>query len=414
VHISVDTGSLSSDFLTNTASQTISGTLNTGLAVGEVLYGSTDNGATWTDIHTSVSGTSISWAGATLHTGADHILFKVSDSLGFDSASTGSTAYTLDTVAPTASTSTTSIANSANAVVQSTEVGTAYLVSDSITVNSLADITGAVDAAWNSVAISTANSNTNLAATGLAAGGYHVYTVDAAGNLSQQSGSGITVSAAPSTYDHVILTLYGGAGGAPYPAAVIDVNGDGRLTAADEDPNTAGSYIYADFTPVYGNVDLAGTAVTITYYTTLYFGSLNLTGFGADDKIRIDLAEFYNIQAGTYAYLFGTTANLGAAFKQANLQATAGGKVTGTYKNISTGKGAFSHYSGSPYMQLTYNAGTQPGLFRVMHAGTELRLTTKQPGYITNTRLLANHLPAASSFSIPTFVFSQVDFVHPV
>lgn len=40
------------------------------------------------------------------------------------------------------------------------------------------------DNQWNSVAIATANSDTSLSVTGLQAGVYKLYTVDAAGNLS--------------------------------------------------------------------------------------------------------------------------------------------------------------------------------------------------------------------------------------
>ena len=55
------------------------------------------------------------------------------------------------------------------AVVQSTEVGTAYLVNTSVAVSTEASITAANGALWNSVAIGTANTNTNLSAAGLIA-----------------------------------------------------------------------------------------------------------------------------------------------------------------------------------------------------------------------------------------------------
>ena len=84
------------------------------------------------------------------------------------SASTNS--VTVDTTAPTASVTTAAIPNSSNAVVQSSETGTAYLVKTTVSVSNLASITGAADSQWNSVAISSANTNTNLAATGLVDG----------------------------------------------------------------------------------------------------------------------------------------------------------------------------------------------------------------------------------------------------
>ena len=82
--------------------------------------------------------------------------------------------------------------------VKSTEVGTAYLVNTSVAVTDLASITGAADASWNTVAITAANTNTTLAATGLSNGSYKLYTTDAAGNLSAASaGSVIIDSSAP-------------------------------------------------------------------------------------------------------------------------------------------------------------------------------------------------------------------------
>jgi len=100
-----------------------------------------------------------------------------------------------DTTAPTASVTAATITTSGNAVVQSTETGTAYLVKTTVSVsNNFTSITGAADSQWNSVAISLANTDTNLPATGLADGTYKVYAVDAAGNLSSASSNSVTVA----------------------------------------------------------------------------------------------------------------------------------------------------------------------------------------------------------------------------
>src|SRR3569833_4349823 len=53
---SADNGSSSSDFITNTASQTITATLSGTLSGGDIVYGSLDGGTTWTDITNKVSG----------------------------------------------------------------------------------------------------------------------------------------------------------------------------------------------------------------------------------------------------------------------------------------------------------------------------------------------------------------------
>jgi len=98
--ISADTGVSSSDFITKTAAQTISGTLSTGLVGGEYLYGSINAGSTYTDITSMVSGTAITWTGATLNAGTSSIKMKVSDTAGND-GTVATQAYTLDTSAPT-------------------------------------------------------------------------------------------------------------------------------------------------------------------------------------------------------------------------------------------------------------------------------------------------------------------------
>jgi hypothetical protein len=197
VDISDDTGTSDSDFLTKTAAQTISGTLSATLAASDILNGSVNNGSDWTDITSKVSGTGITWNGATL-SGSSNILFKITDAAGNDSNTTGSQAYVLDTTAPTALLISCSISSCLKvpldgyATVQSTETGTAYLVKTGgagadITVNNLASITGAEDYMWNSVPISSASTNTNLETSGLRLGTYKVYAVDAAGNLSGPS-----------------------------------------------------------------------------------------------------------------------------------------------------------------------------------------------------------------------------------
>ena len=99
-----------------------------------------------------------------------------------------------DNTAPTASVTADTITTSGNAVVKSTETGTAYLVNTAITVSNLDSITGAADNQWNSVTISSADTDTNLPATGLADGTYKVYAIDAAGNISSASSNSVTVA----------------------------------------------------------------------------------------------------------------------------------------------------------------------------------------------------------------------------
>lgn len=101
IDISADTGTSATDFLTKTAAQTITATLNEAAAGTDIVYGSVDNGATWTDITSKVTGTAISWDTATL-AGSSTIKFKVTDEAGNDDVMATTQAYILDQAAPTA------------------------------------------------------------------------------------------------------------------------------------------------------------------------------------------------------------------------------------------------------------------------------------------------------------------------
>ena len=125
---------------------------------------------------------------------------SVTDNASNTSDNLSVSSFTIDTTEPTSSVTTATITNSGNAVVQSTETGTAYLVKTTVSVSNLTSITGAADSQWNSVAISSASTNTNLAATGLADGTYKVYAVDAAGNLSNASTNSVTLDTTAPTF----------------------------------------------------------------------------------------------------------------------------------------------------------------------------------------------------------------------
>jgi uncharacterized delta-60 repeat protein len=81
-----------------------------------------------------------------------------------------------------------------NASVQSTEVGTVYLVNETVSVSSLTDITNAPSNLKTSVAITTANSPTNISLSGLSPGTYVAYAYSSASS-SLSSASRTTVAA---------------------------------------------------------------------------------------------------------------------------------------------------------------------------------------------------------------------------
>lgn len=96
--LSADNGGSSADFITNVAAQTVGATLSRALAVGEVVEGSLDNGATWTDITAKVSGTTLAWDGVSL-AAAGTLVVRVVDGNGL-AGTPASHAYTVDTAAP--------------------------------------------------------------------------------------------------------------------------------------------------------------------------------------------------------------------------------------------------------------------------------------------------------------------------
>ena len=97
-----------------------------------------------------------------------------------------------DQTAPTVSVTAATISSSGSATVSSSEAGSVYLVSSSVSVTGVPSITSANGSLWNSV-VATANTSTALSATGLSDGTYYAYATDAAGNLSSQSADYVTI-----------------------------------------------------------------------------------------------------------------------------------------------------------------------------------------------------------------------------
>jgi hypothetical protein len=204
-------------------------------------------------------------------------------------------ALVIDTSAPTAALTSGSITAAENAAVTSTEIGTAYLVNNAISVTNLASITGAAGSSWNSVAITTANSSTNLAATGLTPGTYRLYTVDAAGNLSLVSTDSVTVTlAATGTPDLVSSSDLGSS------------NTDN--TTNDDTPEislsglTVGAVITVTATPS------SGTAVVCSFTATATTGSCPFTTL-ANGTYSVAATQTFNGVTSSAATLTGLVIN---------------------------------------------------------------------------------------------------------
>ncbi|MCW2403711.1 hypothetical protein M2336_000340 [Sphingobium sp. B1D7B] len=133
----------------------------------------------------------------TLGNGNVNVTAVATDAVGNISLTSATGAFLLDTINPTVTLTTGNSANTTTTTVRSSELGTVYLVNTTMipTVTKLEDITTVDGKYWNSVAITTANSNTTMNLLGLASGTYQAYSVDAAGNISAVSSTTYTVNA---------------------------------------------------------------------------------------------------------------------------------------------------------------------------------------------------------------------------
>ena len=99
--LSADTGSSSSDFITNVAAQTVSGTFTGALGAGEKIQVSADGGTTWIDATTV--GATWSASGVTLSAGTGALSVRSIDTANNTTVGTGH-GYTLDNTVPAAGT----------------------------------------------------------------------------------------------------------------------------------------------------------------------------------------------------------------------------------------------------------------------------------------------------------------------
>ena len=177
----------------------------------------------------------------------------------------------IDRTAPVASITTAIITTSGNAMVQSTETGTVYLVNTTVTVTNLASITGAADNQWNSAALSTLNVLT-LPATGLVDGIYKAYAVDDAGNLSSASTNSVTIdSIAPTANFTAATDNVGSITGALTSGSITD---DTALVLTGTNESGSGVKIYNGSTEI-GSATVSGTnwsyTATVANGTTYQF-----------------------------------------------------------------------------------------------------------------------------------------------
>lgn len=232
--------------------------------------------------------------------------------------------YLVDTGAPTASVNTATLNGSGNAVVQSSEIGTAYLVNENVAVSSLADITGAADNQFNQVGIAQADTATDLSTAGLADGSYRVYTIDAAGNLSAASSNSVTIDATGPTVSNVAITSASGiqnnrlnAGDVLSVTVTMDeatlVTGTPQLAL-----NIGGSTVQANYAAGSGSTELVFTytiqaAQTDADGIRVDLDSLSLNGGTLRDATSNNATLAHGAVADDASYLVDTSAPIAPA-----------------------------------------------------------------------------------------------------
>ena len=183
-----DLGSSSTDDVTSVNTPTIS---VSGTFTGTAILTASKAGSTSINCDVSTGSCTL----ATLADGVWSLTVTDTDSAG-NATTSAALSITIDATKPLATVATLSQTNGNGATVpvQSNELGTAYLVESG---TSYTDPALVVTAAGSyNVTISAINTDTSIATTGLTAGTYKVYVIDAAGNLSLASTNTVTIAAA--------------------------------------------------------------------------------------------------------------------------------------------------------------------------------------------------------------------------
>ena len=195
--IATDSGTSSSDFITNDTTLTVSGT-HGALGAGETVQVSSDGGASWFDVTTSTAST-WSYTDPTPHGTSFTYQVRIVDTVGNVDANTASQAVTIDTAAPTAP-SITAIPENGGGGINAAEAsdgtpvvvglaGTGAAAGDTLTVNwgsqTVTYTLLAADISGNSATVTVPVAT--LAAQGQGTFNVTAGLTDAAGNVSANS-----------------------------------------------------------------------------------------------------------------------------------------------------------------------------------------------------------------------------------
>ena len=215
VLFSADGGSSTTDYITRTAAQTISGVLTAATVTGDVVKISLDNGATWSNATNTIGSTAYTYA-ATLPTGANTLQVRVEDAAGnFSTAKTQ--AYNFDNANPTVSAF--SPTDSQSGVSRTGDIVITFaenidLATGNITIRSTSS-TGTAFETYN-----VATNTTNLSVSGA------TLTINPSGTLSSSRTYYVVIDATAIT--DIAGNAYAGTSSYNFATPIVlDLNGDG-------------------------------------------------------------------------------------------------------------------------------------------------------------------------------------------
>ncbi|WP_256078521.1 Ig-like domain-containing protein [Massilia sp. YIM B04103] len=326
VAFSADTGASSSDLVTNTAAQSISGTLGTPLAADERVEVSLDNGVNWSIASAAVGGSSWTLAGQTL-AASNTLQVRVSDAFG-NHGPAYSAAYVLDTVQPGLSISSDAsslrVGEVANITFTFSEAPSGFSAADvAVSGGTLSGLAATANPlVYTAVFTPSTGVNGGTAGMSVAAGSWS----DLAGNgglaasmpaisLDTQAPAMTITSSASALKAGQSATLTFTFNHAPAGFSASDVSvSNGTLSGFAV---TANPLVYtAVFTPT---ASLAGGAANISVAAGSYVDTAGNSGSAATGPaISIDtLAPSLTISSDTAALRAGQTANITFTFSEA-------------------------------------------------------------------------------------------------
>lgn len=308
--ISDDTG-VANDFITSDNNGlTVKASLSASLVSGEKLWYSNDNGATWIDVTSDVSGTSVNHADAAL-TSTNTVKFQVRDSAQ-NAGSTASKLITIDTTVPNGGKApTVEITTDANndGIVNTDELGT----TTTFAVKGTFDKTSAKvgdkfifnDGTTDQVVTLAAGDITNGFVTASFAKPAEGATLTVTGIVQSVAGVNSPVSSSDSAKLNLVNNT----------KATVDITS--IVDAATNSQDTGSS-----------QTDFVTKDRTLTFKGTV-------TGFneGGTDKVKLELVD----PDGETVYQLGSVTPVNGAWKLVDPLVTLGGnRVDGTYKLIAT------------------------------------------------------------------------------